>query len=95
MMFVSCDDDIFDDGGDGDLFCSQLLDLLGGLCEQPLEVGGEGAHLVNQENDQESVISKLRQSGQKIVVQPHEKKSELQQNSVFCILLILFLRATS
>ena len=79
MMFVSCDDsvitdddddddddDIFDDGGD--LLCSQLLDLLGGLCEQPLEVGGEGAHLVNQENHQESVISKLRWSGQKIVV---------------------------
>ena len=51
MMFASCDDDddIFDDGVD--LLCSQLLDLLGGLCEQALEVGGEGAHLVNQEDD--------------------------------------------
>ena len=72
---------VFDDGGD--LLCSQLLNLLGGLCEQALEVGGEGAHLVNQENHQESVISKLWRSGQEIVVQLYEKQSEIQTNSIF------------
>ena len=66
-----------------DLLCSQLLDLLGGLCEQALEVGGEGAHLVNQQNHQESVISKLRWSGQKIVVQLHEKQSEIQHTILY------------